>query len=425
MEKQLAKLFCNLVIVLCIQHCGTVNLNTLRLTNVLYRHGDRSPVKIFKTDPNTISSWPQGFGYLSKIGMQEQYNLGKYFRERYNGFLNGSYIFSEIYVNSSNVDRCLMSAYSNLAGLYYPNRDEEWNMNITWQPIPVHTIPEPLDNMISLQRVCPKYDQLYQRSLKSPAVKKEEIENKGFYEFVSQKSGQPKESIDKIWQIADTLLCEQRHNKTWASWVNNTIYNKLRDLDKWSFDLLFGGRTVSRLKGGPILGQIVNNIQMKIAGQLNYKMMMYSGHDTTVAALLNAMKVFNQESPPYTATVIIELHEENNQYFVYSYYKNNTWPNTTSIHNLTLPGCDFRCPVDKFDALTKDSIPVDWEKECSIDQHGHNPLQFSEVAVTIMSILGGMVLLLTMIILVCQCRQNNTKTTTKYRLLEENGYQDS
>ena len=37
------------------------------LSSQLYRHGDRSPVKAYPTDPYQDSSWPQGFGQLSQV----------------------------------------------------------------------------------------------------------------------------------------------------------------------------------------------------------------------------------------------------------------------------------------------------------------------------------------------------------------------
>ena len=36
----------------------------------VWRHGDRSPTRTFKTDPYQESSWPQGFGQLSAVGFQ-------------------------------------------------------------------------------------------------------------------------------------------------------------------------------------------------------------------------------------------------------------------------------------------------------------------------------------------------------------------
>ena len=53
----------------------------------------------------------------------------------------------QIYIRSTDVDRTLMSASSNLAGLYPPDKWEEWNPQLEWQPLPVHTVPVPADHV--------------------------------------------------------------------------------------------------------------------------------------------------------------------------------------------------------------------------------------------------------------------------------------
>lgn len=47
----------------------------------------------------------------------------------------------QVYVRSTDFDRTLMSAEANLAGLFPPDGMQRFNPNISWQPIPVHTVP--------------------------------------------------------------------------------------------------------------------------------------------------------------------------------------------------------------------------------------------------------------------------------------------
>jgi len=54
-------------------------------------------------------------------------------------------VFIQVHVRCTDFDRTLMSAYSNLAGMFPAEGSQVWNEKLLWQPIPVHTIPQEMD----------------------------------------------------------------------------------------------------------------------------------------------------------------------------------------------------------------------------------------------------------------------------------------
>uniref|UniRef100_A0A8C3Q6J4 acid phosphatase n=1 Tax=Geospiza parvula TaxID=87175 RepID=A0A8C3Q6J4_GEOPR len=114
----------------------------------VFRHGDHTPQEFFPTDKHKEIARQQGYGQLTKLGIQQQYELGQYMRRRYSHFLSVVYKQCEIYVQSTDCDHTLMSAQASLAGLYPPTQDQIWNPRILWQPIPVHTMPLSQDNVM-------------------------------------------------------------------------------------------------------------------------------------------------------------------------------------------------------------------------------------------------------------------------------------
>nr|CAD7260517.1 unnamed protein product [Timema shepardi] len=129
--------------------CGSDDLESLGklvLANVIYRHGARAPVYSYPNDPYLDQTvyWPRGYGQLTQLGEQMHFELGSFFRQRYSSLLPLEYNVNDTYIRSTDVDRTLMSAQSNLAGLY-PALDEETTDKIFWQDIPIHTVDEDND----------------------------------------------------------------------------------------------------------------------------------------------------------------------------------------------------------------------------------------------------------------------------------------
>lgn len=133
--------------------------------------------------------------------------LGYWLRKRYSHLLNLLYSRNEIYIQSTNVDRTLMSAEALLAGLYFPVSSEIWS-NINWIPIPVHTIPEDLDYVLAAKKYCPRYDYEVEKVLNSPEIKKIDKENEKLYAYLTEKTGNKISSVRSVEHLYDTLFIE-------------------------------------------------------------------------------------------------------------------------------------------------------------------------------------------------------------------------
>uniref|UniRef100_A0A2K6ABK5 Lysosomal acid phosphatase n=1 Tax=Mandrillus leucophaeus TaxID=9568 RepID=A0A2K6ABK5_MANLE len=204
---------------------------SLRFVTLLYRHGDRSPVKTYPKDPYQEEEWPQGFGQLTKEGMLQHWELGQALRQRYHGFLNTSYHRQEVYVRSTDFDRTLMSAEANLAGLFPPNGMQRFNPNISWQPIPVHTVPITEDRLLKFPLgPCPRYEQLQNETRKTPEYQNESSRNAQFLDMVANETGLTDLTLETVWNVYDTLFCEQTHGLHLPPWASPQTMQRLSRL---------------------------------------------------------------------------------------------------------------------------------------------------------------------------------------------------
>uniref|UniRef100_A0A8C2R898 acid phosphatase n=1 Tax=Capra hircus TaxID=9925 RepID=A0A8C2R898_CAPHI len=259
-----------------------VRAKELRFVTLVFRHGDRSPIETFPNDPIKESSWPQGFGQLTQLGMAQHYELGEYIRKRYKNFLNESYKHEQVHVRSTDIDRTLMSAMTNLAALFPPEGISIWNPSLPWQPIPVHTVPVSEDQLLYLPfRNCPRFQELQSETLISEEFQKRLHPYKGV------------------------------HNFTLPSWATEDTMTKLKEISELSLLSLYGihkQKEKSRLQGGVLVNEILNHMKSATQPSNRRKLIMYSAHDTTVSGLQMALDVYNGILPPYASCHMMELY---------------------------------------------------------------------------------------------------------------------
>ncbi|NXX45993.1 PPAL phosphatase, partial [Tricholaema leucomelas] len=316
------------------------------------------------------SAWPQGFGQLTQVGMRQQWELGQVLRQRYRDFLSASYRRQEIFIRSTDCDRTLMSAEANLAGLYPPEGQQMFNPNISWQPIPVHTVPESEERLLKFPLTpCPRYEQLQKETRHSAEYVNKTKENWQFLQMVANETGIRDVSLESVWSVYDTLFCEQAHKMDLPVWVTPNVMAHLKQLKDFGFEFLFGIHNrveKARLQGGVLLDHIRKNLTKAadVSAHQNLKLLVYSAHDTTLVALQMALDVYNKIQAPYASCHLFELYQEDDGNFsVEMFFRNESGKEPFP---LTVPGCQHKCPLQRFLELTDTVVPEDWEQECHV-----------------------------------------------------------
>lgn len=287
----------------------------------------------------------------------QQYDLGRWFRNRYDNFLQGSNLLKDVYVFSTDKERTLMSAESTLAGLFPPTAEEIWNPDLKWQPIPIHTVPLTLDCVLAMKKYCSKYNYEYLKFSQSSWLLKVQEENEKLFSYLTENVGYKVKGLVDIQNLYNTLFIEDKKNYILPNWAKLVFPSPLKALAGLSFATPTFTTELARLKVGPF----IDRIAMQFEDRTSTKFLIHSAHDTTIAHILNSLHLFEYHCPPYSAALIFELHKFNDDYFVNILYKNGSVP-----HELVLKPCEFNCPLDKFlDIIQPIRMTVDeWQSEC-------------------------------------------------------------
>jgi len=342
---------------------------TLELVNLIWRHGDRTPISFYPNDPwKQRRFWPVDPGELLNPGKWRHFHLGQMLRKRYKDFVPKSFDTDVVNIRSTDVDRTLMSAYSNILGFFPPEGYSEWNPDIPWQPFPVHTVPEHEDWILSTAARCRAADQMMQEAMSLPGPAAVARRAKPWIAYINKHAGTNGSTVTDVDYIYDTLLIEASlvFNFSLPAWTAQVFPNTIRSFAEFSFTLYSLTPELKRLRGGPMVARLVENMRESVEGS-ETKLHVYSGHDSTISMVLGAMGVYNGFFPPYAAMITVELRKLKEQYVVKMMYRNATNDLPNAEHILTLPGCTALCPLADFERLTQSIRPsrAEWDAECA------------------------------------------------------------
>ncbi|KAJ8924606.1 hypothetical protein NQ315_000756 [Exocentrus adspersus] len=336
---------------------------------VMYRHGDRSPIASFQNDPYYDSSyWPEGYGQLLSKGVLRHYNLGKWLRNRYGSFLPAEYSPKHIQVYSTDVDRTLMSAQANLAGLYTPVDSHIWEEGFLWEPVPIHRLALD-DPVLAMNSACPKQGVLEGEVKQSDFYQTLSKDNSDLFKTLSEYTGMSV-GMGTISIVYDVIYVYRNHNESFVpSWVEDVDMEQVNYLASMAFAKSIYTDELKRLKTGPFYNYLINYFSDVISGDSDVaKFLMLSAHDSTISYVLGGMGAFDFQPPEFASSVIWELRKNTDGHYINVLYKRNS---TDTYDDIKVYECSLDCAFDDF-KLNMAGVSVDpetWHEECQINSY--------------------------------------------------------
>lgn len=185
--------------------------------------------------------------------------------------------------------------------------------------------------------------------------------------------------MDNVWIVRDTNRVERFEGLDVPRWAD-IISMQVSELDDWYMKYHYYNKSneLSRLLGGSLLTKMTRDM-MEMARDYHldgnnrennkhmYKMNIYSGHDKSLLGLSAALDVEIPLPINFGCCLMVELyHSEKNGYEVQMYLHNVDTGAADNPVPVTLKGCTFSCPLEKFVALNKNRLSKNRDEECKI-----------------------------------------------------------
>ena len=331
-----------------------------------FRHGINSPLFLNKENKDIFGNeWKDGPGELTLNGVKQHYLIGLRNKNRYRHLLNYEYKSKEILVYSTNLNRTIMSAQSQLLGMYnqihydfqiikgenkipYDLSKITYNENFNYYPVPINTYEEKrINNKIKMIKVldyvwprkCKKNLDKINKNLNNETLIKSIVTNiTDKYLNESMKTKSLKQNYRNVNIFCEAIISNYYEKKTIEKFKDNIEkvekdcedfeYYKRRDIEQNYYAKDSGTITMSLLIDN-ILYWMKYRIKTKTldetAGYPKY--VMYSGHDTTLIAMQRFLKdSLNIEFSytPFASSQFFELRKNNDDKFFVEIYYDNT-----------------------------------------------------------------------------------------------------
>ena len=325
----------------------------------VFRHGARAP------SSNQYDSTWTNLGELTEVGMRMHYVLGKALALKYPNIFQ-SFDPSKIFVRSTDVNRTIMSVYSQLYGLFDGKGNsfpEDFPMNLTYPPydqeiidevvtqlenttsylpfnyqaVPVHVMALSRDQQLTPGYACPNAQNWQNTRINDANMK-------GVFNSLSDITSKLKDKgiiVNDMWDyfnLGDTLACNIAEGKPLPGGIKegDELFNGAIYAFEWFTNYMFAGAgNLIPTYSFALLDQINTWFNQKANGKTTLNAVLLSAHDTTLLSLLGAFGVvtpdcltqnyFNQSQgrvipypnctyPTFASQLIFELYNTSEPY---------------------------------------------------------------------------------------------------------------
>ena len=327
-----------------------------------FRHGARSSVFIDKHNTDIYDIKWIGDGELTSVGMRMLYLIGVHIREKYNNIINKYTSPKELLVFSTDLNRTILSAESQLLGMFPPEKGEIIEEAFKKYSYPPNEIPLEAKNeidtlgnvsipskiraipinyfhkekkpyLLTEETDCPRTKYIKQQNYKKKDVQdfirnfREKYADK-WMEYFNITDKSKFENYYFLLEVTDHFISNYIHKRKYLKFFEDEgidLKEYYEECIKFKNISMYEIETTPQLgilAGSPIFKEMINYMDniinsyikndTKIKNKNIPKFIMYSGHDYIIAAVqLYLNSIFHTPCfyPGFAANQFFELHK--------------------------------------------------------------------------------------------------------------------
>lgn len=296
------------------------------------------------------------------------YDNGALLRLKYQHLFpeNGFFRLNNMQIMSSVPERTMMSLQSFMAG-FFPPPLLDTSLPIWWQPFFTTVDHEGKVVYMNLEG-CPRYIQELMVFLAYPPAQIVAWieEDRAALDELSAIAGVPLDNFMEIMGFGEVIKAQIYIDPKTPQWAIDAYYDILKKYVEASFALMHGNAIMIKIRGGPLITEIVDNFGAVASNAGDGRpIMIYSAHDMTVLSLAYVLGVEAQVPalPNYSDTFLVDLLDNGDVQVIYMNTE-RTLPTRTVMN---VPGCGTQCPLSTFRLAVGDKlITGDWKTLCAV-----------------------------------------------------------